>query len=186
MAEATAVEPAGRISEADTGLWNRKQAEAFERIAAFSKKYGAAFGIQICHAGRKAWTGTKGQGPQNPLAPSAVPMDDGWEDSREQLRENRLSAYGKDLGNLSLCLALTACNPVAQFNRPDHVVIYIRWSTAIRQMEQPWRPRSKAGWIPQDSLTLIEDGYPGSNLMRPRPGDLRDPGHVRRLILLQP
>lgn len=107
MAEATAVEPAGRISEGDTGLWNSKQAEAFERIAAFSKKYGAAFGIQIGHAGRKAFTDTKGQGPQNLLAPSALPIDDGWvvPEALDHASIDRIvdgfrvaAAYSRDLG----------------------------------------------------------------------------------------
>jgi len=40
MAEATAVDPAGCSSEADTGLWNGKQAERFERCALSRPKEG--------------------------------------------------------------------------------------------------------------------------------------------------
>jgi 2,4-dienoyl-CoA reductase-like NADH-dependent reductase (Old Yellow Enzyme family) len=56
MVEATGVSPEGRISYADTGLWNDEQMHAFARIAAFLKSQGASPAIQIAHAGRKAST----------------------------------------------------------------------------------------------------------------------------------
>jgi 2,4-dienoyl-CoA reductase-like NADH-dependent reductase (Old Yellow Enzyme family) len=54
LTEATAVSPEGRISPQDTGLWNDAQAERWERIAAFVRAQGAAVGVQLAHAGRKA------------------------------------------------------------------------------------------------------------------------------------
>ncbi|MFZ5826043.1 MAG: NADH:flavin oxidoreductase/NADH oxidase [Bacillota bacterium] len=78
ITEATAVEPRGRISINDLGLWNDEQAEALARIARFVKSQGAAFSIQLAHAGRKAWSGTKGQGPEQGVAPSAIPYDSDW------------------------------------------------------------------------------------------------------------
>jgi 2,4-dienoyl-CoA reductase-like NADH-dependent reductase (Old Yellow Enzyme family) len=54
VAEATAVSPEGRISDHDTGLWNDEQAEAWSRITRFIRSQGAASGIQLAHAGRKA------------------------------------------------------------------------------------------------------------------------------------
>lgn len=54
IAEATAVSPEGRISDHDTGLWNDEQAEAWSRITRFIRSQGAASGIQLAHAGRKA------------------------------------------------------------------------------------------------------------------------------------
>ncbi len=78
IAEATAVEPVGRISEGDLGLWNEEQAAAFAKIAAFCKQYGASFGIQLAHAGRKAWSGSKAFGPETPVAPSAIPFSGDW------------------------------------------------------------------------------------------------------------
>jgi 2,4-dienoyl-CoA reductase-like NADH-dependent reductase (Old Yellow Enzyme family) len=74
ITEATAVESLGRISEGDTGLWDDQQAEAFHRIARFCQQHGARFSIQLCHAGRKAWTDTKGFGPDQPVAPSSIPF----------------------------------------------------------------------------------------------------------------
>ncbi len=78
IAEATAVEPRGRISEHDLGLWNDAQAEALARVARFVREQGAAFGIQLAHAGRKAWSPRKGQGPEPAVAPSALPWGDDW------------------------------------------------------------------------------------------------------------
>src|SRR5262245_46208854 len=54
MVEATAVSPEGRISPHDTGIWSDDHARAFQPIASFIKAQGAAPGIQIAHAGRKA------------------------------------------------------------------------------------------------------------------------------------
>ncbi|MEU7813758.1 NADH:flavin oxidoreductase/NADH oxidase [Pseudonocardia sp. NPDC049154] len=56
MTEGTAVTPDGRISPQDTGLWNDAQAEAWARVVAFVHRQGAAAGIQLAHAGRKAST----------------------------------------------------------------------------------------------------------------------------------
>ncbi|RCW40254.1 2,4-dienoyl-CoA reductase-like NADH-dependent reductase (Old Yellow Enzyme family) [Halopolyspora algeriensis] len=52
--EATAVAPPGRISPADTGLWNDEQTAAWQRITRFLHDHGSAAGIQLAHAGRKA------------------------------------------------------------------------------------------------------------------------------------
>lgn len=78
VSEATAVEPRGRISEGDLGLWNDQQAAALAHIVQFCHQHGAAFSIQLAHAGRKAWSDQKGVGPEQPVAPSALPYDDDW------------------------------------------------------------------------------------------------------------
>jgi 2,4-dienoyl-CoA reductase-like NADH-dependent reductase (Old Yellow Enzyme family) len=85
--EATAVEPRGRISPQDSGLWGEKHVAPLARIARFVKEQGAAFGIQLAHAGRKAstrrpWEGhgplAPAQGGWEPVGPSALPFDDGY------------------------------------------------------------------------------------------------------------
>jgi 2,4-dienoyl-CoA reductase-like NADH-dependent reductase (Old Yellow Enzyme family) len=42
------------------------------------KLQGAAMCTQLAHAGRKAWTPTKGTGPSPSVAPSAIPFDADW------------------------------------------------------------------------------------------------------------
>ncbi len=84
--EATAVSPEGRISPADTGIWNDAQQAAWARIVAFVASQGAVAGIQLAHAGRKAstdvpWRGGKplhGDAAWTALAPSAIPFDAGY------------------------------------------------------------------------------------------------------------
>jgi len=83
--EATAVSPEGRISPGDTGLWNETQLAAWKRIAAFVSEHGAAAGIQLAHAGRKAstevpWRGGKRleTGGWTPVAPSALAFADDY------------------------------------------------------------------------------------------------------------
>ncbi|MGQ4661442.1 oxidoreductase [Lysobacter sp. F6437] len=84
MAEATAVSPEGRISPADTGLWNEAQTQSWTRINRFLAKQGAVPAVQLAHAGRKAstdapWRGGGPVGPEDggwtPVAPSAVAFD---------------------------------------------------------------------------------------------------------------
>ena len=57
MTEATAVDPVGRSSVYDLGLWNDHQSMAFRRITDFVAAQGAVPGIQLVHAGRKGSTG---------------------------------------------------------------------------------------------------------------------------------
>lgn len=76
--EATAVEPRGRISVSDLGLWDDQQIEGLARIVDFCHQQGAAIAPQLAHAGRKAFSPTLGVGPQTPAAPSAIPADEGW------------------------------------------------------------------------------------------------------------
>ncbi|MGH8148040.1 MAG: NADH:flavin oxidoreductase/NADH oxidase [Rhodanobacteraceae bacterium] len=86
--EAASISPEGRISPDDAGIWNDDQAAAWARIVAFIKQQGAAAGIQLAHAGRKAstaapWHGGKPlsaeQGAWTPVAPSAIAFDDGYQ-----------------------------------------------------------------------------------------------------------
>jgi 2,4-dienoyl-CoA reductase-like NADH-dependent reductase (Old Yellow Enzyme family) len=92
IAEASAVSPEGRISPADTGIWNEAQVEAFRRITTFVSASGAVPGIQLAHAGRKAstnvpWLGDKPLGPAEggwqPIGPSPVAFDAGYSTPRE-------------------------------------------------------------------------------------------------------
>ncbi len=64
MTESTSVAPNGRISPQDTGIWNDEQVESWSEVVDFIHSQGAAAGIQLGHAGRKAstsptWEGTK-------------------------------------------------------------------------------------------------------------------------------
>ncbi len=52
--EATAVEPRGRISVVDLGLWEDRQTEPLARVVRFITERGSVAGIQLAHAGRKA------------------------------------------------------------------------------------------------------------------------------------
>jgi 2,4-dienoyl-CoA reductase-like NADH-dependent reductase (Old Yellow Enzyme family) len=90
--EATAVEARGRITHGDVGIWSDSHAQALGRIAAFLKAHGAVPALQLAHAGRKAsmqrpWFGNaaltaedaaRGETPWDIIAPSAVPMAEGW------------------------------------------------------------------------------------------------------------
>jgi len=72
MAEATAVSPEGRISDHDTGIWGDEHVEGWSRITRFIRSQGAAAGLQLAHAGRKAsvW-------PEPMRRPGSQPLDEG-------------------------------------------------------------------------------------------------------------
>jgi 2,4-dienoyl-CoA reductase-like NADH-dependent reductase (Old Yellow Enzyme family) len=78
ITEATAVEPPGRISPNDLGLWDNGQVEPLARIVRLVQSEGAAIGVQLAHAGRKAWSRSKGEGPEVPVAPSPIPFGSQW------------------------------------------------------------------------------------------------------------
>jgi 2,4-dienoyl-CoA reductase-like NADH-dependent reductase (Old Yellow Enzyme family) len=85
IAEATAVTAEGRISPADLGIWKDQHIAPLARLAEFIRGQGAAPGIQLAHAGRKAsvrppWLGGGGvadsEGGWTPVAPSAVAFEE--------------------------------------------------------------------------------------------------------------
>ncbi len=85
--EAAAVEPTGRISPSDLGIWSDRHAEALAKTVALIHNFGAIAGIQLAHAGRKGstarpWEGGKPldetQGGWRPVVgPSAIAFSDG-------------------------------------------------------------------------------------------------------------
>ena len=87
IAEASAVDPRGRITAADLGIWKNEHIPMLARVAAFVRSQGAVPGIQLAHAGRKASTKPPSQGgaaiaPSEPggwqtVAPSAIPFNPG-------------------------------------------------------------------------------------------------------------
>jgi 2,4-dienoyl-CoA reductase-like NADH-dependent reductase (Old Yellow Enzyme family) len=86
MMEASAVEARGRISSSDMGIWKDEHVAFLARISGFIRRQGAAAGIQIAHAGRKAstrrpWEGggvvPESAGGWRPVAPSAIPFQPG-------------------------------------------------------------------------------------------------------------
>ena len=92
ITEATGVTAEGRISYGDLGLWKDEQIAPLARIVDFIHSQGAAAGIQLAHAGRKAstpihWRGgfTETEAEKQafgfedwiPVAPSAIPHTTG-------------------------------------------------------------------------------------------------------------
>jgi NADPH2 dehydrogenase len=54
IVEATAVEPRGRITERDLGIWSDDHVKGLKELVETVHAYGAKIGIQLAHAGRKA------------------------------------------------------------------------------------------------------------------------------------
>jgi 2,4-dienoyl-CoA reductase-like NADH-dependent reductase (Old Yellow Enzyme family) len=89
--EATGVTRDGRITHGCTGIWNDDQVPGLRRIVDLYHSYGAASGIQIGHAGRRAsaerpWDGAApikvdkrgSEAAWERVAPSAIPEREGY------------------------------------------------------------------------------------------------------------
>jgi 2,4-dienoyl-CoA reductase-like NADH-dependent reductase (Old Yellow Enzyme family) len=76
MVEDTAVAPLGLTSSRALGLYEPTQAQALEPIVRFCHTQGAAVGVQLAHAGRKALADTRGE--DGTLAASPVAFGPGW------------------------------------------------------------------------------------------------------------
>lgn len=81
MMEATAVNPEGRISPHDMGIWSDDHIVSFRKINDFIHSQDSKSGIQLAHAGRKAsidtpWNGGRSimisKGGWQPCAPSPI------------------------------------------------------------------------------------------------------------------
>ena len=73
--EAAAVSRNGRISQHDLGIWDDGHVAMLQRITSFVRAHGAAMGIQLAHAGRKASTKRPWEGTG-----MVSPSDGGWDD----------------------------------------------------------------------------------------------------------
>ncbi len=90
--ESTAVEPHGRVTHRDCGIWNDAQMHAFRRITDLIRAEGSLSAIQLAHAGRKgsaarAMDGggplpaadiAAGFAPWQVVGPTSEPVGDGW------------------------------------------------------------------------------------------------------------
>lgn len=87
--EMTDVEPDGRITDYDLGLWSDEQIPAFKRIIEVCQSYGAKVGIQLAHAGRKA------EDAAQPVSSSAIQFSDQYKQPRELTTEEVEQMVGK-------------------------------------------------------------------------------------------
>jgi 2,4-dienoyl-CoA reductase-like NADH-dependent reductase (Old Yellow Enzyme family) len=85
--EASAVAPDGRINPHDLGIWHDAHVDGLARLARFVHAQGAACGVQLAHAGRKAsttrpWEGIVAVPPEaggwQPVGPTAAAFSDAY------------------------------------------------------------------------------------------------------------
>jgi 2,4-dienoyl-CoA reductase-like NADH-dependent reductase (Old Yellow Enzyme family) len=77
--ESTAVSPAGRIGKADLGLWTDDQIEPLKQVVDFVQANGAAIGVQLGHAGRKAGSHPLWEGGASLMAQEMTSIDPRWQ-----------------------------------------------------------------------------------------------------------
>lgn len=80
--EATAVEPDGRLSDYDLGLWTDQQGQALGQLVKEIHSFGSKVGVQLGHGGRKA------KDAAVPLAPSAISFSEDYKDPSQMTLED--------------------------------------------------------------------------------------------------
>lgn len=81
--EATGIEPGGRITDKDLGIWDDSQIEGLKEIVDSCHQYGSKIGIQINHGGRKSEVLT------SPIiAPSAIAFNETYRVPTEMTKED--------------------------------------------------------------------------------------------------
>ena len=131
FAQNCAIEPRGRVTQGDLGMWDDGQIEGHKRLVRFLKQEGALAGTQITHAGRKGSTprsfdkpgelGPTGAGWQRweVVGPSELSAGEGWpmprqlgageiDDAREEVRRGRAARRCRGLRRRSRSTARTA------------------------------------------------------------------------------
>lgn len=77
MTEATAVQPEGRISTEDLGIWSDEHIHGLKHLNTLLHSYGSKSGIQLAHAGRKAVLN------EEIYAPSSIRFNDTYKQPKE-------------------------------------------------------------------------------------------------------
>lgn len=83
IVEATAVEPRGRITHNDLGIWDDAFIDGFKQLTSEVKSYGAKIGIQLAHAGRKA-----DLAGEEIIAASPIRFNDHYQVPKEMTKED--------------------------------------------------------------------------------------------------
>ncbi|AST92391.1 NADPH dehydrogenase NamA [Sutcliffiella cohnii] len=82
MLEATAVQPQGRITAQDLGIWDDAHIEGLKELVSELKSYGSKTSIQLAHAGRKATVDGE------IYAPSAISFNEKMKTPKEMSKED--------------------------------------------------------------------------------------------------
>jgi NADPH2 dehydrogenase len=81
--ESTGIQPGGRITDFDLGIWSDEHIENLKNIVDECHKYGTKIGIQLTHAGRKS------ECLSHPIiAPSSIAFNDEYRKPAEMTKED--------------------------------------------------------------------------------------------------
>ncbi|MCX5977425.1 MAG: NADH:flavin oxidoreductase/NADH oxidase [Coprothermobacterota bacterium] len=83
IVEVTSVDPGGRLTPRDLGLWQDEQVTSTAQMVQFLHTQGSVVAVQLGHAGRKAWGEEKGFGSTPLVSSTPEPFDEGWAVPRE-------------------------------------------------------------------------------------------------------
>jgi 2,4-dienoyl-CoA reductase-like NADH-dependent reductase (Old Yellow Enzyme family) len=125
MVEDTAVAALGRTGHAALGLYDERQTDQLRRIVSFCRSQGAAVGVQLAHAGRKALADSRGDAGL--LSASPIAYGPGWATPRE--------AQASDLA--ALTHAFAAATDRARSARAEVVEVHAAHGYLLHQFLSP-------------------------------------------------
>ncbi|MBB3110700.1 2,4-dienoyl-CoA reductase-like NADH-dependent reductase (Old Yellow Enzyme family) [Paenibacillus phyllosphaerae] len=173
--EMTDVEPDGRITDYDLGLWSDEHTPAFARIIEGVKQYGAKVGIQIAHAGRKA------EDAEVPVGPSDIRVDEKFKTPRPLTIDEIQAMVGKFAA--ATRRAVAAGVDTIELHGAHGYLIHQFHSPAINNRDdiygrEPWRfgveviravkaemPAGMPLIIRVSAIEYMEDGYELEHLL---------------------
>ncbi|HEX3392688.1 MAG TPA: tRNA-dihydrouridine synthase [Solirubrobacteraceae bacterium] len=157
MVEDTAVTPLGRTGSAALGLYDQEQAEQLRRIVFFCRSQGAAVGVQLAHAGRKALADTRGA--RGTLAPTALAYGPEWATPRE--------ATTADLGEVvdafvaAAALALQAGFDVVEVHAAHGYLLHQFLSPLVNQRDDSYgRDSDGRRRLLIEVVTAVRESWP--------------------------
>jgi len=195
LSEAAAVEARGRISPRDLGLWKDAHVDGLRRIVRFVHDAGAAAGVQLAHAGRKAstyhpWAEERGavpaeEGGWQVVGPTDAPFAPGYprprplppEEAADIVRAFEVAAAraldaGFDVIEIHAAhgyLLHSFLSPLANTREDDYGGGFEERSRLLREVVHAVRrvwPQDKALFTRLSATDWVEGGWTGDDTVR--------------------
>jgi 2,4-dienoyl-CoA reductase-like NADH-dependent reductase (Old Yellow Enzyme family) len=127
LSEATAIRYDGKLTENDLCLFNKIHSKKFKDAISDVHNFGAKFGIQLVHCGRKSWGRKKGFGKYPLVSSSPVNFDVGWSKPKE-LSISQINTLSDDFANSAI---------LAKESNADLIEIHAAHGYLIHQFLSP-------------------------------------------------
>jgi 2,4-dienoyl-CoA reductase-like NADH-dependent reductase (Old Yellow Enzyme family) len=174
--ENCAVEPRGRVTQGDLGLWDDSQIEGHKRLVRFLKQEGALAATQITHSGRKGSTPRSfdkpGElGPRDAgwkkwevVGPSALPAGDGYP-TPKQLSTIELDGLVKKFGEAARRADAAGYDVIEIHGAHGYLLAQFLSSVSNTRNDQYGGDRAGRMRFPLAAARAVREGWPAHKPM---------------------